>query len=106
MSAKTSESTSQPIVEAFEWDRGNREKNWFKHRVKISEAEEVFFDSQAKSYPDPVHSTKEARKIIVGKTSKGRVLFVVYTIRDKRVRVISARDINKQKEAKLYEEAA
>ena len=87
----------------FEWDRGNVEKNWIRHKVSAKECEEVFFDSEKREYPDPVHSEKESRKIITGKTKKGRVLFIVYTVRNKYIRIISARDLNKRKEAILYE---
>lgn len=89
---------------AFEWDEGNRDKNREKHSVSVSEVEEVFFDPYKRAYPDPKHSLNEPRSIIVGKTKLGRLLFVVYTIRDKRIRVISARDLNKKREVDLYEE--
>ena len=90
---------------AFEWDEGNRDKNREKHGVSANEMEEVFFDADKRAYPDPKHSSTEARSIIVGKTKKGRLLFVVYTIRDKKIRVISARDLNKKREVDLYEKA-
>ena len=86
----------------FEWDKGNKDKNWLKHRVTNEECEEVFFDKNKKILKDVLHSDKEKRFIILGKTKKGRLLFVVFTIRNKKIRVISARDINK-KEVILYE---
>ena len=46
-----------------------------------------------------------AHRFYVGKTKTGRLLFVVFTIRENRVRIISARDVNK-KEVHLYEEKA
>ncbi len=88
---------------AFEWDEGNRDKNREKHSVSVTEVEEVFFDVDKRAYPDPTHSLNESRSIIVGKTRQGRLLFIIYTIRDKRIRVISARDLNKKREADLYE---
>jgi uncharacterized DUF497 family protein len=90
---------------AFEWDEGNSGKNLAKHGVTDAEAEEVFFDTNRKLYPDPRHSQGENRRIIVGRTEAGRLLFVVFTLRGKRLRVISARDLNKTREADLYEEA-
>ena len=90
---------------AFEWDEGNSDKNREKHGVSVSEIEEVFFDSNKRAYPDPRHSLTEPRSIIVGETRLGRLLFVVYTIRDKKIRVISARDLNKKREVDLYEKA-
>jgi uncharacterized protein len=89
----------------FEWDRGNQEKNWFKHEVDINEAEEAFFDTNKQEYPDPTHSGAEIRKIVVGKTNAGRMLFVVYTMRKNKIRIVSARDLNKKKEKELYEKA-
>ncbi len=88
----------------FIWDNANSNKNWLKHQVKMDEAEEVFFDSNHQDYPDPIHSTTEIRSIIVGKTKAGRLLLVVYTERNKKIRIISARDINDKRERKLYEE--
>jgi len=90
----------------FEWDQGNEEKNWEKHKVNIKETEEIFFDKDKQEYPDPEHSNKnEERKIVVGATKNKRLLFIVYIIRNGKVRIISARDLNKKKEKELYEEA-
>jgi uncharacterized DUF497 family protein len=88
----------------FDWDEGNIGKS-LKHKVESKEAEEVFFDENKQEYPDPKHSEKEVRKLVVGKTKKGRLLFIVYTIRKKSIRIISARDLNKRREADLYEKA-
>jgi hypothetical protein len=89
---------------AFIWDKGNKDKSWLKHKVTIEECEEVFFDENKNEYPDPEHSTHEVRKILVGKTKGKRILFIVYTVRKHLIRVISARDLNKRREADLYEE--
>jgi len=87
----------------FEWDKGNIGKNK-KHKVKDQEAEEVFFDSKKVTFKDEVHTTqREKRFRILGKTKKERLLFIVFTKRGKKIRIISARDINK-KEVYLYEE--
>jgi hypothetical protein len=91
--------------ESFEWDEGNSNKNLSKHNVEDREAEEVFFDPGRRLYPDPKYSQGEMRRIVVGKTERGRLLFVVFAVRNQRVRVISARDLNKAREAGLYEEA-
>jgi len=89
----------------FIWDKGNREKNWLKHKVTNKECEEVFFDYQKLISKDCFHSKKEKRFILLGETKRKRLLFIVFTLRGKKVRVISSRDINK-KERKLYEKAA
>ena len=89
----------------FEWDKGNIGKNK-KHDVSDKESEEVFFDTNKQKYPDPSHSMSEIRKVIVGKTKNGRMLFVVYTERKNLIRIISVRDLSKRKEVDLYEKAA
>ncbi|MBI5244320.1 MAG: BrnT family toxin [Elusimicrobia bacterium] len=85
----------------FEWDRGNAEKNK-KHDVGDSESEEVFFDEHKIISRDPLHSGSEERSMLIGKTKAERLLFVVFTKRGKKIRVISARDVNR-KEMHLYE---
>ena len=89
-------------VSEFEWDSGNRGKNFKKHGVTDEECEEAFFDERKKILKDILHSGKEKRYILLGKTKKERLLFLVFTIRKSKVRVISARDLNKR-EKKLYE---
>jgi uncharacterized protein len=88
----------------FEWDKGNIDKNK-KHGVDYKEIEEVFFDDAKKTFPDELHSNGETRYRIIGRTKNDRLLFVVFTIRNGKIRVISARDLNR-KEVPLYEEAA
>lgn len=85
----------------FEWDKGNIGKNR-KHQVDDKEAEEVFLDRGKKLFKDHLHSNGEERLRLVGKTKKERLLLVVFTIRKGKVRIISARNINK-KEVYLYE---
>ena len=86
----------------FIWDRGNQDKNWLKHEVTNREAEEIFFDDNKRIYKDVFHSRNEKRFIILGKTKNERLLYIVFTIREKKIRIISARDINK-KEVLFYE---
>lgn len=85
----------------FEWDEGNRDKN-VKHGVTNQEAEEAFRDKKKRLFKDHVHSQSEERYRIIGKTKTDRLLFIVFTLRKTKVRIISARVINK-KEAYLYE---
>ncbi len=91
-------------VEGFEWDEWNRHKSLEKHNVAAEEAEEVFFDENKVIAADAKHSDKEDRFILLGKTKKGRLLYIVFTLRKKRIRIISARSVNK-KEVVLYEKA-
>ncbi len=86
----------------FEWDRHNAEKNWQKHRVTPSECEQIFFNRPLVVADDVKHSKKENRFYALGHTDAGRLLFVVFTVRRDKIRVISARDMNR-KERKVYE---
>lgn len=88
----------------FIWDKGNKDKNWIKHQVADRECEEVLFDENKKIYKDKLHSAKEERFILLGKTKKDRLLYTVFTVGNKKIRIISARDINR-KERKLYEKS-
>lgn len=87
----------------FEWDGGNIDKNWSKHKVKFQECEEVFFNTPLLILPDEKHSQKESRFYSLGKTDKKRYLFLVFTVRKNKIRIISARDMN-DKEKKIYEQ--
>ena len=87
----------------FDWDENNIYKNEKKHGVKWQEIEEVFFNEPLLIYEDIKHSQNECRCYVLGKTDKNKKLFVVFTKRDKKIRVISARLMNK-KERRIYEE--
>ncbi len=89
------------IPRQFDWDTGNKEKNLVKHRVNYQECEQVFFNRPLHTLRDKKHSQKEKRYIAVGKTKKKRQLFIIFTIRNKQIRVISARDLSK-KERRIY----
>jgi len=89
-------------LEGFNWDNGNVDKSVKKHGVTPEEAEEVFIDRHLTELEDPAHSITEKRSVVIGKTEKGSILSVVYTIRDSSVRVISAR-LASRKERLLYE---
>lgn len=89
-------------VVGFEWDDANIE-HIAQHNVLPSEAEDLFFDTNNVLDKDIEHSISEDRFIIIGKTKEERLLYQIFTKRGNKIRVISARDINK-KEVKLYEE--
>jgi uncharacterized DUF497 family protein len=90
-------------VTGFDWDKNNREKNWSKHGVLASESEEVFFNLPFLLQADPSHSQKEPRYYVLGHTNLGRRLFIAFTVRENKIRVISARDMSK-KERTIYEQ--
>lgn len=88
----------------FQWDEKNADKNWIKHNVSRAECEEVFFNESLLIPSDAKHSGVESRFYALGQTDEGRLLFVVFTPREKLIRVISARDMSKREE-KEYERA-
>jgi hypothetical protein len=94
-----------PEIIEFEWDEGNEQKNWIKHNVSAKEAEEPFLTEEQLIIEDIRHSAKhEKRYILIGESKQGRMLFIVYTIRNEKIRIISARDTDR-KEVLLYEKA-
>ena len=85
----------------FQWDKGNLDKNWERHRVSPFECEQVFFNQPLIVKEDSRHSKKESRHYALGITDIERMLFVVFTLRGKLIRVISARDMSR-KERRVY----
>jgi uncharacterized DUF497 family protein len=88
-------------IARFQWDDGNADKNWRRHRVSQSEAEQMFFNKPILITSDSGHSRTEARLFALGRTDAGRRLAVVFTIRGDAVRVISARPMSRQ-ERRVY----
>ena len=90
-------------AEGFDWDSGNLLKVWDTHKVRPSECEEVFANRPFGS--KPANDTPiEERHLVFGKTNEGRLLAVVYTMRDRLIRVISPRPMSR-KERREYAEA-
>ena len=82
----------------FEWDDGNATKNWEKHDVSQPECEQVFFNIPLILRRDRKHSGLESRYYVLGHTDAGRLLFVVFTVRGEKIRVISARNMTEREE--------
>jgi uncharacterized protein len=55
------------------------------------------------AHEDIKHSEKENRYYALGKNDINRFLFIVFTVRENKIRIISARDMNK-KEKKVYKD--
>ena len=89
----------------FQWDEGNADKNWQRHRVSRLECEEVFFARPLVAAADPRHSAAELRYYVLGQTARGRRLFIACTIRDQLIRVISARAMSRR-ERRVYDETS
>ena len=91
-------------INGFEWDDGNLTKNWIKHQVSTIECEEIFFNLPLLLANDKKHSQEEERYYVLGQTNAGRTLFISFTIRTNKIRVISARDMSR-KEREIYAKA-
>lgn len=87
----------------FEWDRGNLD-HINKHKVDYRECEAVFFNKPLVINEDTTHSQAEERYRAYGVTDNGRLMFMIFTTRDNKIRVISARDQSKR-ERKEFKQA-
>ena len=87
----------------FEWDENKNKINKQKHRISFEEAETVFYDESAIVIEDPDHSQEEDRFIILGLSTKAKLLVVCHCYRasDTVIRIISARKATTT-EAKQY----
>ena len=77
----------------FEWDEGNITKNWANHDVSTGECEQIFFNKPLIVKRDSKHSKFENRYYVLGRTNMNRLFFAAFTIRNERIRIISARDM-------------
>jgi uncharacterized DUF497 family protein len=74
----------------FEWDDAKAPRNWRDHDVSFEMAREAFKDIFAIEWADDSQDGGEARFVTVGMV-ENRLLFVSYTLRGGRIRIISAR---------------
>jgi len=82
--------------EGFDWDSGNADKVWQRHRVSTTECEELFLNRPLIVEADATHSDSEERLYALGSSDAGRLLFVALTICGHFIRIISARDMSRQ----------
>lgn len=83
----------------FEWDEEKAQTNLKKHGVLFETAAKVFLDDNRIEIYDEANSIGEDRYITIGLA--GDILFVVYTERGTRIRLISARLAN-ARERRVY----
>ncbi len=88
----------------FDWDKSNIDKNWIKHKIKAEECEQIFFNKQLIIHSDIKHSKREIRFYALGRTIENKLLFISFTVRKNKIRIISARKMNK-KEKNIYEQS-
>ena len=92
-------------LRGFDWDDGNIQKNKLKHGLDFWLIEEIFFNEPLLVYEDNAHSEEECRCYALGKTDDMQFIFVAFTVREQKIRVISARPMSK-KERSYYEKNA
>ena len=85
-----------PDIEGFQWDEGNSSKNWRRHQVTQTEAEQLFQNRPIVVVGDPAPSGDKAWDFAFGRTEAGRLLTVVFTLRRPLIRVISARPMSRR----------
>lgn len=86
----------------FEWDDEKAKDNMSKHGVSFEERATIFNDPMIATVFDPDHSKREERYISMGVSAQGRLLVVVHTEREERIRLISCRKATNA-ERKAYE---
>lgn len=88
---------------SFEWDEAKNQSNQKKHGISFEEAETVFYDDNAIQFWDDNHSETEDRFLLLGRSSKMRILIIVHCFQEKEsiIRIISARKAT-SKETQQY----
>lgn len=84
---------------AIEFDNKKNITNFEKHNIHFETAALVFTDKNRLEFYDEKHSQKEDRFSVIGIVND--VIFVIYTERKDKIRIISAR-IATKKEKELY----
>ncbi len=89
----------------FKWDRKKDIANFRNHGIPFDEAKTVFYDENAIEFYDQDHSLREDRYLMIGLSSKLRILLVSYTVSEGKdedvIRIITSRKAT-QNEQKIY----
>jgi uncharacterized DUF497 family protein len=85
----------------FEWDEDKAEANLRKHKISFQEASRAFDDLFALIEQDLSEDFGEDRFLATGMV-EGSLITVVYTERDERIRIISARKANSDEQKRYY----
>ena len=82
---------------SFEWDNEKNRINQKKHSVSFEEAKSVFYDDNAVQFWSEDNSDTEDRFLLLGRSSKMRILLIVHCYREQEsvIRIISARKATK-----------
>ena len=92
-------------ITGFDWDVGNADKNWVTHGVTRKECEEVFFNLPLLLKAATKHREKEKRICALGRTDASKPLFIVFTLREKAIRIVSARPMSRKERDEYGQEA-
>ena len=87
----------------FEWDEVKARQNLKRHKVSFDEGKTIFNDPFLFTYPDIDSSEAEERYINIGLSVKNRVLVLIHTERQSKIRIISCRKAT-ARERRHYEE--
>ncbi|MDQ3697665.1 MAG: BrnT family toxin [Gemmatimonadota bacterium] len=90
---------------SFTWDPAKESANRRKHRVAFTEAVTTFADPLSVTIPDPDHSADERRYLLIGLSSRRRLLVVAHVERDDQIRIISSRPATRRERHDYEEEA-
>jgi uncharacterized DUF497 family protein len=93
------------IDDEFEWDDAKAARNIADHGVSFEVAKLVFRDPFAMDWLDDRHDYGEDRYAIVG-MAQGRLLYVAFTMRGLRTRIISARGAEPYEHRQYHEDNA
>ena len=88
----------------FQWDEKKGALNKKKHSTSFTEAQTVFADENGLLLDDPDHSHSEDRLILLGLSSRLRLLVVSHTYRkdDAIIRIISARKASRSEQQQYW----
>lgn len=85
----------------IEWDNNKATSNLIKHQIDFEDAKNIFLDPNRLEREDK-RDYNETRIQVIGIVNQV-VLFVVYTKRNGRYRIISARRANKNEQRQYYQ---
>lgn len=86
----------------YEWDEAKRLANLRKHGIDFTDVK-IVFDGDILTVEDDRYSYGEQRFVTLG-LLQGRVVAVVYTEREARIRIISARKATKYEQRVYFEQ--
>ena len=90
----------------FEWHDAKADANFRNHGVSFELAKTVFDDPSAIGRFDDREDYGKERSIIIGMAEGPVLLFVVYTERADRIRIISARRVTQHEEDQYFRQNA